>query len=109
MALLSVVASMVLDLTIAVNEAIRGAKIANKLLGTDAESLSTLALQQGGIGLLLTTLIISLPPMAAMFFQGTLGGFSPYAPTDRVRENNDFSVRTPSNAYAPQGDVTKSQ
>jgi type IV secretion system protein VirB6 len=58
MALLSVVASMVLDLTIAVNEAIWSAKIANKLLGTDAEGLSTLALQQGGIGLLLTTLII---------------------------------------------------
>ena len=79
MALLSVVASMVLDLTIAVNEAIWGAKIANKLLGTDAEGLSTLALQQGGIGLLLTTLIISVPPMAAMFFQGTLGSFSPYS------------------------------
>jgi type IV secretion system protein VirB6 len=79
MALLSVVASMVLDLTIAVNEAIWGAKIANKLLGTDAEGLSTLALQQGGIGLLLTTLIISVPPMAAMSFQGTLGSFSPYS------------------------------
>jgi len=75
MALLSVVASMVLDLTISVNEAIWGAKIANKLLGTDTEGLSTLALQQGGIGLLLTTLIISVPPMAAMFFQGTLGNF----------------------------------
>jgi type IV secretion system protein VirB6 len=141
MALLSVVASMVLDLMIAVNEAIWGAKIANKLLGTDAEGLSTLALQQGGIGLLLTTLIISVPPMAAMFFQGTLGGFSPYsvfsggaqrpgpqgqppgswgggslpgvgsshAPTDRVRENNGFAVRTPSNGFVPQGDVTKRQ
>lgn len=75
MALLSVVASMVLDLTISVNEAIWGAKIANKLLGTDTEGLSTLALQQGGIGLLLTTLIISVPPMAAMFFQGTVGNF----------------------------------
>jgi type IV secretion system protein VirB6 len=79
MALLSVVASMMLDLTIAVNEAIWGAKTANKLLGTNAEGLSTLALQQGGIGLLLTTLIISVPPMAAMFFQGTLGSFSPYS------------------------------
>jgi type IV secretion system protein VirB6 len=28
---------------------------------------------------LLTTLIISVPPMAAMFFQGTLGSFSPYS------------------------------
>jgi type IV secretion system protein VirB6 len=56
-----------------------GCKIANKLLGTNAEGLSTLALQQGGIGPLLTTLIISVPRMAATFFQGTLGGFSPYS------------------------------
>jgi len=79
MALLSVVASMVLDLMIAVNEAMWGAKIANKLLGTDAEGLSSLALQQGGIGLLLTTLIVSVPPMAAMFFQGTLGSALTYS------------------------------
>lgn len=79
MALLSVVASMVLDMMIAVNEAIWGAKLANKLLGTDTEGLSTLALQQGGIGLLLTTLIVSVPPMAAMFFQGTLGSALTYS------------------------------
>lgn len=79
MALLSVVASMVLDMMIAVNEAIWGAKLANKILGTDAEGLSSLALQQGGIGLLLTTLIISVPPMAAMFFQGTMGSILTYS------------------------------
>jgi len=38
-----------------------------------------LALQQGGIGLVLSTLIITAPPMAAAFFQGTLGQFTPYS------------------------------
>jgi len=56
-----------------------GAKIANKLLGTGAEGLSSIAMQQGGIGLLLTALIVSVPPMAAMFFQGTLGSFMSYS------------------------------
>ena len=31
--------------------------------------------EQGGIGLILTMLIITVPPMAANFFQGTLGNF----------------------------------
>ncbi len=37
-----------------------------------------MAMQQGGLGLILTTLIVSAPPIAAMLFQGTLGQFSPY-------------------------------
>ncbi|MFA0925036.1 hypothetical protein ACDH50_18840, partial [Xanthomonas fragariae] len=37
------------------------------------------ALQQGGLGLVLTTLIITAPPMAASFFQGTLGQFTAYS------------------------------
>lgn len=43
------------------------------------DGINSQAMQQGGLGLLLTTLIITAPPMAAMFFQGTLGGFSAYA------------------------------
>jgi type IV secretion system protein VirB6 len=37
------------------------------------------ALQQGGIGLLLTLLLISVPPIASNFFQGALGGFMAYS------------------------------
>ena len=33
------------------------------------------SMQQGGIGLLVTVLIVSSPPLAAMFFQGTMGNF----------------------------------
>lgn len=43
------------------------------------EGISSMAMQQGGIGLVMTTLIISAPPMAAAFFQGTLGQFSGYS------------------------------
>ena len=39
----------------------------------------TRAMQQGGMGLILTTLILTAPPMAAMFFQGTLGSFMAYS------------------------------
>ncbi|MDF4024731.1 type IV secretion system protein [Luteibacter sp. PPL201] len=80
MALLSVVSSMVLGLTLRVSAAMWGEKIVNKILGTDAEGLTNTAMQQGGIGLLLTVLIVSVPPMAAMFFQGTLGSFTSHNP-----------------------------
>jgi len=40
---------------------------------------TSMALQQGGMGLILTTLILTAPPMAAMFFQGTLGSFMAYS------------------------------
>jgi hypothetical protein len=40
-----------------------------------AEGFSSQAMQQEVVGLLLTVLIISVPPMARMFFQGTLGNF----------------------------------
>lgn len=46
---------------------------------TAVDGVSSMAMQQGGIGLILTTLIIGAPPMAAMFFQGTLGSFSAYS------------------------------
>jgi type IV secretion system protein VirB6 len=43
-----------------------------------------MALQQGGLGVLLTTMILSAPPMAAAFFQGTLGQFNSYSPFGNV-------------------------
>lgn len=41
--------------------------------------MSGMALQQGGIGLLLTMLLISAPPIAGNFFQGALAQFNPYS------------------------------
>ncbi|RMH90991.1 type IV secretion system protein [Lysobacter pythonis] len=45
-------------------------------LGTAQEGISSLSLQQGGLGLILTIMLITCPPMAAMFFQGMLGNVS---------------------------------
>jgi type IV secretion system protein VirB6 len=79
MAALAFVSSLVLQLSARVAAALWSASIINTITGQGAEGFSTQALEQGGIGLLLTVLIISVPPMAAMFFQGTLGSFMPYA------------------------------
>lgn len=37
------------------------------------------AMQTAGLGLILTTMLITCPPMAASFFQGMLASFSPYS------------------------------
>ena len=44
------------------------------------------------MGLLMTVLIVSVPPMAAMFFQGTLGNFMHYS-----------AFAGPASAPGPQG------
>jgi len=49
------------------------------------DGINSMALQQGGLGLLLTTMIISAPPMAAAFFQGTLGQFNAYSPFGHIK------------------------
>ncbi len=53
----------------------------NKFLldGASSDGMTSQAMQQGGMGLILTTLILTAPPMAAMFFQGTLGSFMAYS------------------------------
>ena len=79
MAMLSFVSSLALQLTLRVAAALWSANAINNITGLGAEGLSTQALQQGGIGLLMTVLIISVPPMAAMFFQGTMGNFLTYS------------------------------
>ncbi|MFC3656835.1 hypothetical protein ACFOPN_14540 [Xanthomonas hyacinthi] len=64
------------------------------------EGVSSMALQQGGIGLVLSTLILTAPPMAAAFFQGTLGQFNAYSAFGQV--GKDPASGQP---YAPQAPV----
>ncbi|ALN56900.1 TrbL/VirB6 plasmid conjugal transfer protein [Lysobacter enzymogenes] len=45
----------------------------------DSPGVNTMALQQGGLGIFLTVLILSVPPMASSFFQGVLGNFMHYS------------------------------
>ena len=75
MALLSVATSIVMELTARVASALWATQFINALTGNNSEGLSNQAMEQGGVGLLMTVLIISVPPMASMFFQGTLGQF----------------------------------
>jgi type IV secretion system protein VirB6 len=49
-----------------------------RFTGASTEGVNSMALQQGGLGLILTALIVTAPPMAAAFFQGMLGAFTPY-------------------------------
>jgi type IV secretion system protein VirB6 len=73
MAVLIVMTTISIDLIIAVG----GAFWASDLLGLSGtnESLMSLALQQGGLGTILSALILAAPPMAAQFFNGALGSF----------------------------------
>lgn len=69
---LSVMVSLALDVVLAVAASFW----VGNFLGTRTEGISSMALQQGGLGLVMTMLIVTVPPMAASFFQGTLGQFS---------------------------------
>jgi type IV secretion system protein VirB6 len=53
--------------------------IETMVLDGSTSDMTSQALQQGGMGLILTTPILKAPPMAAMFFQGTLGSFMAYS------------------------------
>lgn len=80
MAALSFVTALALKVVGAVAISFWATKITGGLTGSAmSEGLSNQAVQQGGVGLLMTALILSTPPMAAMFFQGTLGGFMNYS------------------------------
>jgi len=76
MAMLSVVTAMAMKFEAKVAIALWVTKAVNGILGNDVEGLSAQAMQQCGVGVILTMLIITMPAAAAMFFQGTLAGFS---------------------------------
>ncbi len=76
MAMLSVVTAMVLKFTAKVAAtywAVKFIKFGN------AEGLSSQALQQGGIGLIMTLLIVTVPTIAAALWQGNMGTFMAYS------------------------------
>ena len=74
LAVLSFTVSLALDVIIAVATSYW----VGSFLGANNQGISSTALQQGGIGLILTMLIVSAPPIAATFFQATLANFSSY-------------------------------
>lgn len=79
MAVLNVVVAMVMKLSLAIASAVWADKLFSKLVLNQPQGITHISLEQGGIGLILTMLIITVPPMAANFFQGTLGNFMHYS------------------------------
>ena len=80
LAVLSFMTSIVLDLTLRVAAALWASSAINALLETGGGAgLTGQAMQQGGIGMLMTVLLITAPPMAGSFFGGTVGSFTPYS------------------------------
>src|SRR5688572_8022346 len=76
LAVLSVMVALALDMVVAVAASFW----VGRFLDVSQEGINSMAMQQGGLGLILTVLIISAPPMAAAFFQGTLGQFLAHSP-----------------------------
>jgi type IV secretion system protein VirB6 len=56
------------------------------------EGINSMAMQQGGLGLIMSTLIVMAPPMAAMFFSGTLGQFVANSSFGNVGRNSTGQV-----------------
>jgi type IV secretion system protein VirB6 len=78
MGMLAFISSLVLQLTLRVAGALWASGVVNSITGQSAEGFTNQAMQQGGLGLLMTLLVITVPPMAGNFFSATLGNFSPY-------------------------------
>ena len=76
MAVLSAMVSIAMEMVVRVSAAFWGTAALGRLVGQDfTDGMTSQAMQRGGMGLILTILILSVPPMAAAFFQGALGNF----------------------------------
>lgn len=109
MSLLSVVTGWVMELMAKIAVLLWVNKALNGILGSAAEGMTTQAMFQGGIGLLMTVLIVTAPPLAAAYFQGTLGNFmsySAFAGKEQGKDKNtdSSSSRTQSSDKNSSGD-----
>ncbi|MDM0040269.1 type IV secretion system protein [Variovorax sp. J22G21] len=76
MAVLSFMVSLVLELNLRIAAGLWAGQAITSFLGVGGSTgLTSQAMLQGGIGLLLTTLLVTAPAAAAQFFGGTLGQF----------------------------------
>jgi type IV secretion system protein VirB6 len=78
LAVLSFMTSVIMEMMFKVAGALWSAGAINGLLrlGDGGAGLTSQAMQQGGIGLLMTVLLVTAPPMAASFFGATVGTFA---------------------------------
>ncbi|MFK3649758.1 type IV secretion system protein [Lysobacter enzymogenes] len=82
MAVLTVMTTISIDLLFAVGGAFWATDLIPGMTKSN-ESMMSLAMQQGGLGTILSALIITAPPMAGAFFNGVMGQFSPYNAFDK--------------------------
>ncbi|MGV8958885.1 MAG: type IV secretion system protein [Stenotrophomonas sp.] len=103
MAVLAAMVSIALDMVIRVSAAFWTTALVNEfvLKGASSDGMTSQAMQQGGMGLILTTLILTAPPMAAMFFQGTLGSFMAYSQIGGAAGAQPGPQGQPPGSYTP--------
>ena len=77
--MLGVMAEISMDLVgnIAITDAV--SNIASALIGGNVGGIMQTVTQQLGLGLMLSTLLITVPPMAGAWFNGMMAGFSAYS------------------------------
>ncbi|MGN3937418.1 type IV secretion system protein [Xanthomonas citri pv. mangiferaeindicae] len=101
MSMLSVVSAIVLKLATKVAVALWVAKGINGLMGNDVEGLSSQAMQQGGIGMLLTVVIITMPTVAAALWQGSMGSFMHFSAFSGGGASSPGPQGQPAGSYVP--------
>lgn len=69
--------------------------------------LNSAAIQQGGVGLLMSVLMVMTPPMAAMFFNGTLGQFVANSSFGNVGRNSTGQTSDFKQDYVGRGEKGK--
>ncbi|MGO1072779.1 type IV secretion system protein [Lysobacter sp. CA199] len=99
MAVLITMTTIAIDMTLAVG----GAFWVTNRFGLGAESLMSMALQQGGLGMILSALIITAPPMAGMFFSGVMGSYygTNNFPGQSAGGGGGGGGNAPANTYRP--------
>ena len=78
LAVLSFTVSMISKLLGAVAVSYAAQYLTMLAASASPQGVSSMAMQQGGLGLLMTLFLITVPPMAATFFQGAVGQFMAY-------------------------------
>ena len=73
--------------------ALAASVIAADFLGANTSGFTQVAMQQGGLGLILSTLLITVPPMAGNFFSQSLGMFQSQSAFGQLSGNGNLGSR----------------
>lgn len=98
LAVLSFTVSMISKLLGVVAVAYVAQYVATLAANASPQGVSSMAMQQGGLGLLMTLFLVTVPPMAAAFFQGTVGQFMAY---NAFGQGQAMQPTRPGGGYAP--------